>query len=149
MTLAATPNATQRRRRLARNLLCAAALALLIGPLTGCEWRPVSVQLPTFFSAGIDELHFWRNEPQIQEFVRSGHMRFSSLIGPAGAQLIRYTMILPDGTESFTLTSPVEVQGDSIIVQLYFARWHDPGEFRVSARNAAGESDLSSSSIPL
>jgi hypothetical protein len=136
---------------LRRGSLTRLALAVLVAaPLFGCEWKRVTVQLPTFFSAGVEELHFWRLDEATSDYVRAGHIRFSGLIGPPGAQTIHYTMVSPDGEPTtFALTSDVEVLGDSIVLELWYARWPDEGTFRVSARNSAGESGLSEGDIAL
>ena len=135
------------RRRSAARLAC---VLLFLLPWVGCEWKRVAVQLPTFFSAGVEELHFWRLEEGSSDYVRAGHVRFGSLIGPPGSQTIHYTMVSPEGEPTaFTLTSEVDVVGDSIVLELWYARWPDEGTFRVSARNAAGESDLSEAVIDL
>jgi hypothetical protein len=133
-----------RLRRAVVSVLCLCVLAL-----SGCEIKRVKVQLPTFFSSGIHELHFWRLDERRSEYVRSGFIRFSSVYGPPGRKAIRYTMINPDGSTGLTLTSPVKVKGDSILVQLLFSRWADPGWFRVSARNISGESALSGTELYL
>jgi hypothetical protein len=133
-----------RLRRVALPLLCLLALSV-----SGCELKKVKVELPTFFSSGIEELHFWRLDEQRSEYVRSGHVRFSDLFGPPGRKAIRYTMVNPDGSEGLTLTAPVKVKDDAILVEVIFSRWPDPGWFRVSARNEAGESALSESEIYL
>jgi hypothetical protein len=130
------------RTRLVLPLLC-----LLLLPLSGCEVKPVKVQLPTFFSAGVQELWFWRLDETSREYVRSGHVRFASLSGPPGRKVIQYRMVLPDGTEGVPMTAPVKVKGDSILVEIQFARWQNPGWFRVSSRNGAGESPLSDDEI--
>lgn len=124
-------------------------LCLLLLPLTGCEVKPVKVQLPTFFSAGVEELWFWRLDESTQEYVRSGHVRFAEIAGPPGRKVIRYRMVLPDGTEGVPMTAPVQVRGDSILVELQFTRWQNPGWFRVSSRNSNGESPLSDDEVYL
>ncbi len=136
--------ASLRLRRALVPFACLLALAL-----SGCEYKKVKVQLPTFFSSGIEELHFWRLDERRSEYVRSGHIRFSSVYGPPGRKAIEYTMINPDGSMGLTLTAPVKVKGDSILVEVIFARWPDPGWFRVSARNGVGESALSGTEIYL
>jgi hypothetical protein len=122
-------------------------LAALALSLSGCEYKAVTVQLPSFFSAGVEELWFWRLEGRRDEYVRSGHIRLSGLFGPPGRKVVQYTMVSPQGEEGLTLTAPVKVRGDSIIVELNYARWAKPGWFRVSSRNRAGESPLSESEI--
>ena len=124
-------------------------LCLLALPLAGCEVKPVKVQLPTYFSAGVEELWFWRLDETSEEYVRSGHVRFEAITGPPGRKVIEYRMVLPDGTESVALTAPVQVRGDSILVEVQFTRWQNAGWFRVSSRNGAGESALSDDEIYL
>jgi hypothetical protein len=124
-------------------------LCLLALPLAGCEVKPVKVQLPTYFSAGVEELWFWRLDERSQEYVRSGHVRFERISGPPGRKVIEYRMVLPDGTQSVPLTAPVQVRGDSILVEVQFTRWQSPGWFRVSSRNDSGESALSDDEIYL
>jgi hypothetical protein len=115
--------------------------------LTGCEVKPVQLQLPTFFSTGVSEVWFWRLDDSTEEYVRSGHLRIGTLTGPPGRKVLRYTMVLPDGTEGMALQAPAQVRGDSIIVQLDFMRAQEPGWFRVSAANESGESGLSDDEI--
>lgn len=137
------------RLRRARIRALLPLLCLLVLPLAGCEVKPVKVQLPTFFSAGVDELWFWRLEESSEEYVRSGHVRFGEISGPPGRKVIAYRMVLPDGTESVAMTAPVQVRGDSILVEIQFTRWQNAGWFRVSSRNSAGESTLSDDEIYL
>jgi hypothetical protein len=140
--------ATTRRalRRLALPLVLFCALVL---PLSGCEYKTITVQIPTFFSAGVQELWFWRLDEGANQYVRTGHLKFGDLYGPPGRKVIQYTMVFPDGQEGLTLTAPVKVQGDAILVELNYARMEDAGNYRVSSRNRAGESALSESDILL
>jgi hypothetical protein len=134
--------------RSATRLLCALPLVLLLNA-TGCQFESVAMELPSFFSAGIDELWFWRRDEATNAYVRAGHMRLLGTSGPAGDQKLGYTLYNPQGEEGFTLEMPVEVAGDSIRVVLWFANWMEDGTFKVSARNTAGESALSSASVTL
>jgi hypothetical protein len=131
-----------------RGLALAFSLACLLA-MPGCEAKVVTVELPTYFSAGVDEVWFWRLDERSQGYVRSGHMKFAGLFGPPGKKILQYTMVAPDGTQGLTITSPVSIQGDSITVALNYARWANPGWFRVTARNRAGESALSAREVYL
>jgi hypothetical protein len=122
-------------------------LVLLAASLSGCEYKAVTVQIPSFFSAGVEELWFWRLEGRGREYVRSGHIKLNGLFGPPGKKVIQYTMVSPAGEQGLTLTAPAKVRGDSIIVELNYARFAEPGWFRVSSRNGAGESPLSAAEI--
>ena len=114
---------------------------------TGCEYRTVSVELTTFFTAGVDELWFWRLDDATDQYVRSGHLRIEGMFGPPGRQVVQYTMVNPDGTPGMTLSAPAAVRSDSIVADLNFARWANAGWFRVSSRNRAGESPLSAQEV--
>jgi hypothetical protein len=130
----------------------AVAAALALGCLlaaSGCEYKIVNLKLPNFFSAGVDELWFWRLDERSRGYVRSGHMKVAGLFGPPGAKVLQYTMIGPDGTPRQSISARVTIQGDAIIVALNYARWAAPGWFRVSARNRAGESPLSAREVYL
>jgi hypothetical protein len=136
------------RRRRSRVCAILPLFCLLVTfALTGCEVKPVQLQLPTFFSTGVSEVWFWRLDDSTEEYVRSGRLRIGSLTGPPGRKVLRYTVVLPDGTEGMTLQAPAQVRGDSIIVQLEYTRWQEPGWFRVSAANGSGESGLSDDEI--
>jgi hypothetical protein len=135
----------QRRTRIRAFLPIACVLVTLA--FTGCEVKPVQLQLPTFFSAGVEEVWFWRLDDSTEEYVRSGHLRIVGLTGPPGRKVLRYTMVSPDGADGMTLQAPAQVRGDSIVVQLEYTRWQEPGWFRVSARNDSGESGLSDEEI--
>lgn len=131
-----------------RWLGAALALSCLLA-LPGCEYKAVTLELPTFFSAGVDQLWFWRLEERSRGYERSGHVEIEGLFGPPGRKVLQYTMVGPDGARGLTHRAPVSIRGDSITVKLDFARWAGPGWFRVSARNSAGESPLSAREIYL
>ena len=133
------------RSRLGAILPVVCLLAMLA--TTGCEVRTVKLQLPTYFSAGVTEVWFWRLDDTSDEYVRSGHLRLTGLTGPPGRKVLHYTMVGPDGVKALPLMAPVQVRGDSIIVQVDYTRWQEPGWFRVSARNGEGESGLSDDEI--
>jgi len=129
-------------------ILCAVPLMLLLNA-TGCQFESVTLELPGFFSTDIDELWFWRRDEGSNSYIRAGHMRLRELSGPVGEQRLRYTLYSPSGEEGLTLDAPIDVNGDSIGAVLWFANWMDDGVFKVSARNAGGESALSNRSVTL
>lgn len=135
-------------RGLLSRVLCALPLIFLLNT-AGCKIASVELELPSFFSSGIDELWFWRHDETTSTYVRAGHIRLHGMNGPIGAQRLMYTLYNPQGEEGLTLDMPVDVSSDSVHLVLWFANWMDDGTFKVSARNAAGESDLSSASVTL
>jgi hypothetical protein len=131
-----------------RAVAAALGLVCLLGA-SGCEYKIVNLKLPNYFSAGVDEIWFWRLDERTRGYVRSGHVKVTGLFGPPGAKVLQYTMVVPDAAGQFPATSKVTIQGDAIIVALHYARSAAPGWFRVSARNRAGESPLSSREVYL
>ena len=129
-----------------RALAAALALACLLAA-SGCEFKKVSLQLPTFFSAGIKEVWFWRLKEGGGGYVRAGYVNLLGLTSLNGRQYLRYTCVGPTGGESHVLMAPITAATDSITVTVNFARWTTPGWFRVSARNGAGESPLSAREV--
>ncbi len=132
----------------ATRVLCALPLVLLLNA-AGCQFESVPIELPGFFSTGIDELWFWRRDEVSGDYVRAGHMELVEITGPVGSQMLRYKLYSPQGDPGLTIGSPVSVTGDAVRVVLWFANWMDDGTFKVSARNASGESALSSASVTL
>jgi len=127
----------------------AAGFALLcLSALPGCDVKLVKLQLPSFFSAGVTQLWFWRLDERSGGYVRNGRVEVDGLVGPSGAKSLQYTIIFPNGTSGVTLKAPVAVSGDSIIVGLNYTVFQH-GWYRVSARNGAGESPLSQREIYL
>ena len=91
--------------------------------LAGCEVKPVKVQLPTFFSAGVRRSGSGGSTTRRREYVRSGHLRIDGAHRPARPQ----GAPLPDGgcptaPPSVPLPAPVQVRGDSIVVELDYTR---------------------------
>ena len=116
---------------------------LLLLNLTGCQFESVLMELPGFFSTGVDEIWFWRRDEGSNTYVRAGHIRLVGMSGPAGDQRLVYTQYNPQGEPGLTLDSQFESSGDTLRVDFWFANWLEDGTFKVSARNQAGESSLS------
>ena len=129
-----------------RALAAVFAFACLLAS-SGCEFKSVSLQLPTFYSAGIKEVWVWRLKEGGGGYVRAGYLKLLGLTWVNGRQLLRYTCVGPTGGESHVLMAPITSATDSITVTVNFARWTTPGWFRVSARNGAGESPLSAREV--
>lgn len=143
-------------RRLRRIAL---ALSLLAIPMTGCEPKRVQIQLDAFGSSGIEGIFLYRQHPAGGGFQRICEIRFSDLrtIVRRGqtVERIKYVQNCLDGqtdTPALLFETSVQRPGgdpDAILVDIWYLRFEDPGNYRASAFNAAGESALSAASLPL
>ncbi len=132
-------------------LLFAAALLLLC--VEGCKWFEVTVRIPDFDSRRVQGVWMWRKDPATGQFVRAGQIVFQpqAASAAAGAEDLQYAVVQPDGT-AFPLRAPIErdtTTPDRVTVRLWYARYLDPGEYRVSTYNESGESPLSPQSLDL
>src|SRR5262245_38271609 len=122
-----------------RALAAAFATACLLA-MFGCEFKTVKLQLPTYYSAGIQEIWFWRLSEGGGGYVRSAHIELLGIASIDGRQQLRYILVGPQGGESQVLVTPIQSGQDSITATVNFVRSAQPGWVRVSARNQAGES---------
>ena len=137
----------------------ALALSLLAVPMLGCEPKPVQIQLDAFGSSGIEGIFLYRQNPAGGTFQRTCEIRFSDFrtIERRGqtVERIKYVQNCVDGeigTPALLLETTVRRPGndpDAILLELWYLRFEDPGTYRASAFNAAGESALSAASLPL
>lgn len=143
-------------RRLLRS--AALALALLAIPMLGCEPKKLQIQLDAFTSSEIEGIFLYRQQPA-GGFQRVCEIRFSDhrVIARRGETMerIKYVQTCLDGqpnTPALLLETSVRHPGnnqDAILLDIWYLRFEGPGTYKASAFNAAGESALSSASLPL
>lgn len=146
------------RRRSVRGALL--ALALLSVPLLGCEAKKLQIQLESFVSSEIDGIFLFRADAVDGPFERVCEIRFSEFrtIVRRGKQVerIQYLQNCLDGKQGTpgllletTVRHPEDGDPDAIILDLWYLRFEPTGFYKATAFNAAGESQLSASSLPL
>lgn len=146
-----------RRRRLRGALL---ALSLLAIPTLGCEAKKLQIQLESFFSSEIDGIFLFRADTLDGPFERVCEIRFSDFrtIVRRGNQVerIRYLQNCLDGQQGTpallletTARHPEDGDPDAILLELWYLRFEPTGFYKATAFNAAGESPLSVSALPL
>lgn len=133
-------------------------LSLLAGPMLACEPTKVQIQLDGFSASGIEgivlhregtdgtyrpvcEIHF----SEFRTIVRRG-------VSVERIQYVQNCLEGEFGIPALVLEANVERPADApdaIQLDLWYLRFEDPGTYKASAFNAAGESPLSASSLPL
>jgi hypothetical protein len=135
-------------RRAFRRLACAAAAAVLLLPLWGCQLKQLHVLIEDFDSSAVEGLLVWRLADGTQLPEEAGWLLFSEPYRMSGQEVIDYTQIHPDGSEGLTLQTIVERdprRPDVVALRVYYERSRaaPEGWFRVSTFNAHGASEPS------
>lgn len=144
------------RSRLLRS--AALVLSLLAIPMIGCEPKRVQIQLDGFSSSEIDGIWLYRQDAS-GGFERICEIVFTELRtivrrGQA-TERIKYVQNCLDGEQGIPAlqmeTSVRHPSGDpdAVLVDIWYLRFEDPGTYKASAFNQAGESPLSVTSLPL
>ena len=133
-------------------------LSLLAGPMLGCEPAKVQIQLDSFTASAIEGVVLHR-EGTDGTFRPVCEIHFSDLrtIVRRGESIerIKYVQTCMDGamgTPVLLLETNVERPADApdaVQLKLWYWRFENPGIYKASAFNAAGESPLSASSLLL
>lgn len=139
------------RSRLWRGFVLALALAAL-PVLGGCELRTFHIQLPGFGDGAIDGIYLWKDVGG--QWTRVCRIDFTDRrITPEG-ETLSYVQNCVNGKTKRGIVFPTLVTRPpgtptTITVELLYLRYEDAGTYRATAFNSAGESALSSSSLPL
>lgn len=141
--------------RRARRAIILLGVSLVLLAVQGCKWFEVTVKIPDFDSRQVQGVWMWRKDPATGRWERAGQITFQPAApatdaGP-GAEELQYVVIQPDGA-AFPLNSPIErdpAAPDRVTLRLWYARFLDPGEYRISTYNESGESPLSPQSLEL
>jgi hypothetical protein len=133
-------------RRVFRRLACAAAAAVLVLPLWGCQITQLHVLISDFESSAVEGLLIWRLADGSQVPEEAGRLLFTEPYRQSGQEVIDYTQLNPDGREGLTLQAIVERdprQPDVVELRVFYQRLLPAGWFRVSTFNARGASEPS------
>lgn len=129
------------------------ALSLLALPLLGCETKEIHIQLPGYENGAIDGIWLWRRTAQ-NTWERACKIDFVDRRMTEQGEMLLYVQNCVKGRtrRGVTLPTPVErlaATPSTIRINLWYMRYEDPGDYRATAFNAAGESQLSATSLPL
>jgi len=125
-----------------------AFLALLL-PL-GCDFAlsSLTVEIPDFTSKQVEGVWVWRLSPQTHQYQRDTLIRFEGVTTLASGQTLAYVTGTRGGAPNATFETSLSANPrnpDAVTVTLGFLRGQ-PGVFKVSTFNAAGESPISAGS---
>ena len=129
-----------------------------LAPLvSGCDYRSVSIQIPGFDAFAVEGIWFWKLDPATGQYERAGGIRLlrdatAETSWPqlaSGAELIAYS-----NTTQEEVVLPAEVirdpaKPDEVTLRLLYLNSDEPGVFKATIFNAAGESELSDQTIAL
>lgn len=107
------------------------------------------LQLPSFDDE-LEGLWLWRQSEATGEFEAVSEIRLGETVVENGQEFVEYEILDPAGNSlGPKFSSAVDRTGTSPQLALWVIRFSQPGDFKASVYNAAGESGLSSQSIPL
>ncbi len=133
-------------------------LSLLAFPMLACEPTKMQIQLDGFTSSGIEGivLHRADSEGTFRPVCEIHFSEFRTIVRRGQSiERIKYVQTCLDGqmdTPVLVLETNVHrpsAGSDAILLDLWYLRFEDPGLYKASAFNAAGESALSAASLPL
>jgi hypothetical protein len=124
-----------------------AVAALLLVPLAGCELKTVRIQLPGYGNGAIEGVWLWRLDDATGQYVRACRIDFRGRgFTSTGAETVTYVQQCDNGHPMGALVAKVArspSDAATVTLDLEYARWENPGMYRASAFNSAGESPLS------
>jgi hypothetical protein len=134
----------------------AALVALLLPVLSGCEVKPLTVQIYGWDTYQVQGVWLWRWNTVSKTYERDNGVQFLrdrstaqyAQDFPPDAELVVYSFAT-GGTEMPARLERDARDPDLVTLRLWYLRFSDPGSFKASTYNAAGESDLSPNSIAL
>jgi hypothetical protein len=139
------------RCRLVRGVVL--ALCLLSAPmLLGCEVKTFQVQLPGYGNGEIDGIYLWKQVSG--KWTRICRIDFTDRRMTAQGETLSYVQNCIQGKARRGIVFPTQIarqaaNPSTITIDLMYLRYEDPGTYRATAFNEAGESPLSATSLPL
>jgi hypothetical protein len=120
----------------------------------GCETRAVTMEIPGFGQASIEGVWLWRLSESTGQYERSCRLElYDPQLGASGNEEVPYLEVCDTpgqiGMDLKATISRLPTDSDTIVLTMWYFRYRDPGQFKASSYNAAGESPLSSTTLSL
>ena len=133
-----------------------ALVALVLPVLSGCEIRPLTVEIFGWDAHQVQGVWLWRWNTVSKIYERDNGVQFLrdrstaeyAQQFPQGTELVVYTFAM-GSTELPARLERDPADPDRVKLRLWYLRFSDSGSFRATTYNAAGESELSPNSIVL
>jgi hypothetical protein len=141
---------TRRSTNLSRVALAFVLLLLSFG----CETRAVRMEIPAFGNGNVDGVWLWRRVEGTGNYKRACRLELDApQLDEAGTEVLSYLQVCDTpGQVGMNLKATIDRLPDepsTIVVTMWYFRFAQPGQFKASAYNAAGESALSSAALSL
>jgi len=131
-----------------RHALRLALLALVL-PLLACDPTFLTVKIPDFGSKQVEGVWVWRLSAQTNQYEREALIRFQGVTTLTTGQFLSYAAYSNAGTQSLTAGIVRDPANPDVVTVTLGFELGQPGVFKVSTFNAAGESSLSAQSESL
>jgi hypothetical protein len=119
------------------------ALALVGLFAVACDMRGFRVQLNAFEDDQVRGLWLWK-ETAAGDFERYANIAFGALHAHEGEEFLPYSFDL--NGDPVMVNAPVDRdEADNLTVTLYFS--HEPGAYKLTSYNSAGESGFSAGTL--
>lgn len=138
------------RHWLRRTLLATLALAAI--PFQGCTLGCFTIAIPDFGSKSVQGVWLWRLSPETGLFERDVRFVFAAPVQQPGGEALDYQAAPADGSAPIPATTYVvrdPANPDHVTVQLVFSHADETSYYRASTYNGAGDSVLSTETMPL
>jgi hypothetical protein len=127
---------------------------LLLAPALGCETKAVTIAIPGFGLGDVNGVWLWRLNETNGSYERVCRLEFGApQTSKTGVEVMPYLQVCtaPDqlGMNLRAEISRLPADPNTIVVKLFYFRFADPGQFRASSYNSAGESPLSPNALML
>lgn len=111
--------------------------------------RVLRLQLPSL-DEGLDGIRLWRRSESTGQFEPVSAVQLDGLVEDGGAEYLEYELMDPQGASlGLTLSAAVDRGSAAPELALWVVRFAEPGAFKASVYNSAGESPLSEQTILL
>jgi len=132
--------------------LALGSLVLSVLPLGGCQLECFTITIPDFASKAVQGVWLWRLSTATGAYERDTQFTFGPIEVAAAGDTVTYSTSPAGGSSPVSVTTYITrdpAQSDQVTVQLIYSRTADPGSYRASTYNTAGDSPLTSDTVSL
>ncbi len=120
----------------------------------GCETRAITIEIPGFGDGAVDGVWLWRYADSTGQYERACRLELSApQLDASGNEVLPYLQVCTTpgevGMDLQATISRLPADPDTIVVTVWYFRYRDPGQYKASSYNAAGESALSPTALAL
>jgi hypothetical protein len=128
-----------------------AAILLLLPFSLGCDYAPFGIVIGGFDEYQVEGINLWRRNEQTGQYQRAGSIVFDRTAAD-WSNLEGEVIAFTNGSGGIELPAEVvrdPANPDRVTLRLAYLRMENPGLYKATLYNAAGESALSTQAITL